>query len=55
MQLDINTEGQPDVKQTQANAMVQKGYENIMRNEENRTGQDLLNFIISFTDSNGEH
>ena len=26
-----------------------------MRNEENRTGQDLVNFIISFTDSNGEH
>ena len=40
---------------------IQKGYEDIMGDEErslegkNKYLQDLLNFITSFTDSNGEY
>ena len=62
-QLAINTEGKPDVicNKRKLIRWIQKGYEDIMGDEERdlevkvKHLLDLLNFIISFTDSNGEH
>ena len=62
-QLSITTEGKPDEICNKCKLMrwIQKDYEDIMGDEERylegkvKHLQDLLNFIISFTDSDGEH
>ena len=62
-QLFINTERKPDAicNKRKLIRWIQKGYEDVMGDEERDLEgkvqhlQDLLNFIISFTDSNGEH
>ena len=62
-QLGINTESKPDVIRNNQKVIwwIQKGYEDIMEDEERdleakvKHLQDLLNFIIAFTDNNGKH
>ena len=62
-QLGINTEGKADVICNKRKLMrwIQKGYEDIIEDGERdlerkvKHLQDLLNFIIPFTNSNGGH
>ena len=63
MQLGINTQGKPDVISNKGKPMrwIQKCGEDVMGDEERHSEeklkylQNLLNFIISFKDSNGEY
>ena len=60
-QLGSNNEGKPDgiCNKRKLRRWVQKGYKDTMWGErfrgENKLLQDLLNFTIPFTNSNGEH
>ena len=61
--LVFSNNGKPDVISNKCKLMrwIQKGYEEIMRDEERDSEgkgkylQDLFNFITSFTDRNGEY